>query len=274
MKTAAPEAVQATPVAPDNGKAVYRCILAVSADLAKIGVSKSRRNEQQNYRFRGIDEVMNALSPLLVAHGLIIIPRILTRSSTEHQSKGGGTLFYVVVEAEFDFVAVSDASTHTARMFGEAMDSADKATNKAMSAAYKYAAFQTFCIPTEGDGDTDADIQTHEVRPKPPVPETINQQTGEVKTEPARTNHTGDKRPITTVNKDGKGRGQLGRLIVICARSGRSNEEIKAWLKAVYGWSSRSQITQEAYEAVCTAIEKPGPLPMPTTEREPGSDDE
>src|SRR5690606_19364534 len=46
---------------------------------------------------------------------------------------------------------------------GEAMDSADKATNKAMSAAYKYAAFQTFCIPTEGDNDADA--TTHEVAP-------------------------------------------------------------------------------------------------------------
>ncbi|MNY54686.1 hypothetical protein D3C86_1905820 [compost metagenome] len=41
------------------------------------------------------------------------------------------------------------------------MDSGDKATNKAMSAAYKYAAFQAFCIPTEGDND--ADGQTHQV---------------------------------------------------------------------------------------------------------------
>lgn len=42
------------------------------------------------------------------------------------------------------------------------MDSGDKASNKAMSAAYKYAAIQTFCIPTEGDND--ADSTTHEVR--------------------------------------------------------------------------------------------------------------
>ena len=41
------------------------------------------------------------------------------------------------------------------------MDSGDKATNKAMSAAYKYMAFQTFAIPTQGDND--ADGQTHEV---------------------------------------------------------------------------------------------------------------
>ena len=53
---------------------------------------------------------------------------------------------------------------HTIRTYGEAMDSADKATNKAMSAAYKYAAIQAFCIPTEGDNDADA--TTHDVAPR------------------------------------------------------------------------------------------------------------
>jgi hypothetical protein len=68
---------------------------------------------------------------------------------------------YVTVEAEYDFVSTNDGSMHTARVVGEAMDSADKATNKAMSAAYKYLCIQTFCIPTEGDNDADA--TTHEV---------------------------------------------------------------------------------------------------------------
>ena len=58
-------------------------------------------------------------------------------------------------------MSAEDGSKTTARMIGEAMDSGDKATNKAMSAAYKYAAFQTFAIPTEGTPDADA--ETHEV---------------------------------------------------------------------------------------------------------------
>jgi hypothetical protein len=62
----------------------------------------------------------------------------------------------VTVESEFDFVCAIDGSKHTVKTFGEAMDSGDKATNKAMSAAYKYAAFQAFSIPTEGDNDADA----------------------------------------------------------------------------------------------------------------------
>ena len=135
---------------------VYACIAAVSADIAKTGIAKDGRNQQQGYAFRGIDSVYNALAPLIAKHGLVIIPRILTRSVVERQTAKGGTLFYVTVEAEFDFVSAADGSKCTARSFGEAMDSADKATNKAMSAAYKYTAFQTFCIPTEGDNDADA----------------------------------------------------------------------------------------------------------------------
>lgn len=143
---------------------VYQAIGKVSADLASTGIAKGRKNEQQGYKFRGIDEVFNALAPSLVKHGLVILPRMVGRSVVERQTKSGGVLFYVVVDAEFDFVATEDGSKHTVRTFGEAMDSADKATNKAMSAAYKYAAFQAFCIPTGGDNDADA--TTHDVAPK------------------------------------------------------------------------------------------------------------
>ena len=136
--------------------AVYGLIAKVSADLSHEGISKDRQNKTQGYQFRGIDDVYNALAPILANHGLVILPRIIGRSVTERETKNGGVLFYVVVEAEFDFVAAVDGSRHTIRTYGEAMDSADKATNKAMSAAYKYAAFQTFCIPTEGDNDADA----------------------------------------------------------------------------------------------------------------------
>lgn len=141
---------------------VYQAINKVQAALSKTGISKDRTNTQgSGYKFRGIDDVYNAVAPLLAEYGLCILPRVLTRSCEERTSKNGGALFYVTVEAEFDFVSAEDGSSHTVRTFGEAMDSGDKATNKAMSAAYKYAAFQAFSIPTEGDNDADA--VTHQV---------------------------------------------------------------------------------------------------------------
>jgi hypothetical protein len=140
---------------PSIGK-VYSAIAAVTAEMAKEGIAKGRRNQQQGYQFRGIDDVYNALSPMLAKHQLCILPRVTERVVQERETQRGGVLFYVTVRVEFDFVSALDGSVHTVCTYGEAMDSADKATNKAMSAAYKYAAFQTFCIPTEGDNDADA----------------------------------------------------------------------------------------------------------------------
>jgi len=135
---------------------VYVAISNVMAGLARAGIGKVRKNEAQGYKFRGIDDVYNALAPLMAGEGLCILPKCLSRSVTERQSARGGVLFAVVVDVEFTFASSKDGSSVTVRVPGEAMDSADKATNKAMSAAYKYACLQTFCIPTEGDNDADA----------------------------------------------------------------------------------------------------------------------
>ncbi len=148
----------------EKGMNVYQAICAVAKDMASEGISKGRKNQQQGYAFRGIDDVYNALAPRLASHGLVILPRMIGRTVTERETAKGGVLFYVVVEAEFDFVSANDGSRHTIKTYGEAMDSGDKATNKAMSAAYKYAAMQAFCIPTQGDND--ADLHTHDVAPK------------------------------------------------------------------------------------------------------------
>lgn len=148
-------------------KNVYKAISAVAKDMSEQGISKDRRNAQQGFNFRGIDQVYNALAPALVRHGLLILPRITERSVTERVTQKGGVLFYVVVKAEFDFVSTEDGSIHTVVTYGEAMDSGDKATNKAMSIAYKYAAFQAFCIPTE-ETAIDADAEVHQVATRTP----------------------------------------------------------------------------------------------------------
>ena len=143
---------------------VYNAISAVQMALAKLGIEKVQENKYDKYKFRGIDDIYNALSPLLAQNRLCILPRMTNRTCEERTSQKGAALFYVTMDAEFDFVAASDGSKHTVKIFGEAMDRGDKATNKAMSAAYKYACFQTFCIPTEGDND--ADFTSHEVKEK------------------------------------------------------------------------------------------------------------
>jgi len=161
MATALAPSPYEQPAVPD----VYRCICQVAKALSRDGISKGSRNQQQGYSFRGIDDIYNALSAQLAVADLCILPRMVSRTQEERTTAKGGVLFYVTVQAEFDFVSAKDGSHHTVTMFGEAMDTADKATNKAMSAAYKYACLQVFCIPTEGMAN-DADATTHEPAPK------------------------------------------------------------------------------------------------------------
>lgn len=240
---------------------VYECIAAVSEEIAQIGIAKTHNNAAQGYKFRGIDDVYNALAPLIAKHKLVIMPRMLTRTQSEKQTAKGGALFAVVVEAEFDFVSAADSTSHTVRMFGEAMDSGDKATNKAMSAAFKYAAFQTFCIPTEGDND--ADLHTHEPQyvamPAPikkvvrameaaglPVERVAVTEGTSTKVYPSS---AGDIRTISEA--------QQKRMFVIANNRNVTVNALKGYL-ALSGIESTSEITRERYESIIAWIEAGG----------------
>ena len=149
--------------------AVSQAILHVMEDLARVGLAKERTNQQQHFSYRGVDDLMNALAPILVKHKLLILPRVQERTVVERESRQGGAIFSVVLKVEYEFLSAEDDSSRIVGPFyGEAMDSGDKATNKATSVAYKYACIQTFCIPTEGD---DPDATVHEVVASvPPTP--------------------------------------------------------------------------------------------------------
>ena len=140
---------------------VLTAIHAVMAEMSEEGIGKEGRNKAQGFNFRGIDQVYAALSPKLVKHKLLVTPRAISRDATERASKSGGSIFAAVVHIEFDFLSIVDGSKHTISMYGEGMDSADKATSKAQSIAYKYGMIQAFCIPTEGIVP-DADEDTHD----------------------------------------------------------------------------------------------------------------
>jgi len=140
-------------------KHIYSAIINVMRDIGAIG--KSRKNTTQNYNFRGVDDVLNALQPVLIQNNLIILPTILEQKISEHTSRNGGTLFRAICNMQFTLISAVDGSELSAIFTGEAMDSGDKATNKAMSTAYKYFCFQTFCIPT--DEAKDSENETHEV---------------------------------------------------------------------------------------------------------------
>ena len=144
---------------------IYEAINAVMSDVGAIG--KNTRNTTQGFMFRGIDAVMNALQPALIKNHVFVVPEVLEQKREERRTKEDKLLIYSVCQIKYTFYA-EDGSSVSAVVIGEGMDTGDKATNKAMSIAFKYACFQVFCIPTEEMKDPD--IECHEVQPKEEKP--------------------------------------------------------------------------------------------------------
>lgn len=140
---------------------IYEVLPLITAEVEAIG--KSRKNTSQNYAFRGVDDVYSALNVLLGKHKVTIVPEVLEFNREERTSSQDKALFFAVMKVKYTFYA-EDGSNVSAIVMGEAMDSGDKAVPKALSMAYKYMAFQVFCIPTEEKIDTEYD--THEVQSK------------------------------------------------------------------------------------------------------------
>lgn len=140
-------------------KKIYEAIPAIMQDIKQI--TKDKKNAQQGFMFRGIDQVMNTMKPLLAKHGVFIVPEVINMTREERQTKSGSNLLYSVLTVRHHFIA-TDGSEVTSVTIGEGMDNGDKASNKAMAIAFKYACFQVFCIPTEEMAKDDPDAHTPE----------------------------------------------------------------------------------------------------------------
>ena len=140
-----------------EGNGIYTAMAEVMKDITAI--SKSKQCQQGgNFRYRGIDDVYNAINPLLGKYQIFVLPFCEGRNSEQRTTRNGGNVEVVTVNMKYSFCH-ADGSFVECRTIGEAMDSGDKATNKAMAIAHKYAILQTFCIPTEDMEDPDAQAQ-------------------------------------------------------------------------------------------------------------------
>lgn len=159
-----PEAPPHVLKAPE-GKLVLAAIHRVMEDMAKEGVGKNKTNQSQNFQYRGVDDVMDALAPSLSRNRLVILPSVIEHNIVERESRNGGKIFHATLKLTYEFMCPIDGSSKiVGPIYGEAMDTGDKATNKAMAIAYKYLCVQAFCIPITGD---DPDQQSHEIAKGP-----------------------------------------------------------------------------------------------------------
>lgn len=156
---------------------IYESIAAIQADVDFIGKDKQTTG-QTSYKYRGVDQVLNTLHPLFAKHKVFAVPEVLEVLNREWKTtKTGNSVVYQTAKVKYTFYA-EDGSNVSATVLGEAMDSGDKASNKCMSVAFKYACFQILSIPTEEtaadpDDETEAFAKpaTQAAQKKEPVPE-------------------------------------------------------------------------------------------------------
>lgn len=144
---------------------VHQAIIDVMGDLAEVGIAKEKRNTEQGFNYRGIDDLYNALAKIIAHRKLCILPTILERRVNKRTTKSNSIMYNIVLKMSYKIVSAEDGSSIECITYGEASDMTDKGTNKAMSAAYKYLCFQLFCIPIDVQ-DPDATTPPETAAPK------------------------------------------------------------------------------------------------------------
>jgi hypothetical protein len=139
---------------------------AIARVVSKIGVvGKNKKNAQQGYQFRALDDVVAHCNEVMAAEGVIVVPRVVAMEREAVATKSGGSMYSVRLTVDH-WLFASDGSSVTCTTVGEAADAGDKSAAKAMSSAFKYCLTQVFMIPTY---EVDRDIEEHspELAPKP-----------------------------------------------------------------------------------------------------------
>lgn len=214
---------------------IYQAIHGVMDEVGAIG--KNRKNQQQGFMYRGVDEVMNALQPAFVKHNIFVVPEVLEQTREERTTKNGGQLLYSILKVKFTFYA-DDGTSVSATVVGEGMDSADKASNKAMSVAFKYACFQVFCIPTEEMVDPDSETPPQSAQ-KP-----VRQAHDNGAPVTPTNNTAGTEKSVRTL--------QLERLI---AGTAHTLEEANVFAQKCYGAESYDALTVQQYNNLYDRLE-------------------
>lgn len=139
---------------------VHEAIVKIREDVG--AVRKDGRNTQQNFNFRGVDAVVNAISGAMSKHGVVVFPSKVDHRPGSKQLSGGKVATSVDVTVDYTFIG-PEGDSFVAQVPAESFDLGDKATAKAMSVAYRTCLLQTFTLPTD---EQDPDEHTYERAPR------------------------------------------------------------------------------------------------------------
>ena len=117
--------------------AIHEAINKAMAQIAQTGIAKTSKASMggSTVWFRGIEAAMNEMSGVLIKCGITVTPNYHDLFVTERaRAEAGKFTRFCTLRGEFTFSA-ADGSSVTSAVYGEAMDSGDKAVVKAQSVA-------------------------------------------------------------------------------------------------------------------------------------------
>lgn len=216
---------------------IFAAMAAIMDETKAIG--KDQTNQMQKFKFRGIDQVYDALHPIFAKHKVFLLTQVLEHAFHEKTTKSGGASLHHFLKVKFEFVA-DDGSKVESVLIGEAADTGDKGINKCLSIALKYALFQALLIPLEND---DPDAETHEFRAK-------NAQQQQSKA----THPKVDKVEMYSSNN----KAHNDKLFAICDKNNATKDGDVRWIIA--GLLEKRSVVLDGIEAHVAAIVKSGVL--------------
>lgn len=132
----------------DSNVPVHVAWSRVMGEVTSLGKEQRHDSPGAKFNFRGIDDVMNLVGPVLRKHGVSVIPFIRSIESRDFTNKSGNRQHEVMVMVSYTVIG-PDGDTFEGSAPGESADSSDKATSKAMSVAYRTFLLQSLCLPTD-----------------------------------------------------------------------------------------------------------------------------
>lgn len=204
---------------------VFERMVSIIDELPAI--DKTQENTQQHFMFRGHDDVLNALNPLLSKHGVFIVPDVVARSTSERVTASGKVMFECSLHVRFTFYGAAGDS-FTGSTWGEGTDMGDKATSKAMTMAFKSMLNQAFAISNKEAADPDGAT----------AEETVSQQP------------TTQQRPAGVISEP-----QQKRLFAIARSKNVGDEALRRLISEVAGVDSSADVPRSRYDDLVAAVE-------------------
>jgi hypothetical protein len=148
------------------GNTVASKLVLCMEDIGQLSKDGRVSGGNVSYRYLSEEKITGALQDALVKHKLTVRPICIQQVNTEPEIKrttkqGTGEIIETPVNRvrllnTYEWRDAENGDTLTVQSIGEGMDAGDKATNKAMTAAYKYMVRHTLAISTGDDGDAQA----------------------------------------------------------------------------------------------------------------------